>query len=222
MAHINKVPSDNRPENLAWLCLEHHDSFDSVSSQSKNYTKAELSRWRDKLHAHFSESSVTAATESEIVRSENSRNTNYAWRSPLFSASDGPQLFPYRSRNHFDGVCVIELVRLGDGRVVIACISVAGNPGSSITNTVETIAEQVCMKFELLPEDLVWLENYEYINPAEWLHVTFGKKPPDGWGDPKWTEMDLSKWEDLGLRPVGHLRTSHGQLVSKLRKVRPK
>ncbi len=115
---------------------------------------------------------------------------------------------------------MIERIPLEDGRVVVACISVPGNPGNSITNTVETICEQVCLQFEIEPDDIVWLENYEYINPTEWLRVTFGRMPPDRWGDPEWTEMNQSMWDDLGLRPVARLRSSHGELVSKLRKAR--
>lgn len=42
IAHINKNSSDSREANLAWLCLDHHDTYDSKSSQSKNYTQQEL------------------------------------------------------------------------------------------------------------------------------------------------------------------------------------
>jgi hypothetical protein len=41
----------------------------------------------------------------------------------------------------------------------------------------------------------------QYINPTEWLHVTFGRMPPDGWGDPEWTEMNQSMWDDLDNSP---------------------
>ena len=30
-----------------------------------------------------------------------------------------------------------------------------------------------------------------------------------------WTEMSQSMWDDLGLRPVARIRSSHGELVSK-------
>jgi hypothetical protein len=39
LAHLNKRPDDNRPENLAWLCLEHHDSFDSVTRQQSLFRR---------------------------------------------------------------------------------------------------------------------------------------------------------------------------------------
>lgn len=217
VAHLNQRSDDNRAENLVWLCLEHHDAYDSVTSQSKNYTQAEVTRWRDYLHEHFADAAAQAPAPTPLRLS--SRDPDRPWRYPWFGESNHPQLFPFRSRNLVDGVCVIERIELDDGRVVVACISVPGNPGNSITNTVETICEQVCDQYEIDPATLVWLENYEYINPTEWLRVTFGKMPPNGWDDPEWVEMTLDMWAGLGLKPVARLRSSHGELVSKLRRV---
>lgn len=218
MAHLNRRRDDNRLENLAWLCLEHHDAFDSITSQSKNYTQEEVRRWRDRLHSHFSVGHAPGARPLPMVMP--SPPPERPWRYPPWRNADRPELFPFRSRNRIDGVCVIERIPLEDGRTVIACISVPGNPGASITNTVETICQQVCLEFEIKPADIVWLENYEYINPTEWLHVTFDKMPPGGWHEPKWTEMDRRMWAALGLRPVARLRSHGGELVSKLRRIR--
>ena len=41
---------------------------------------------------------------------------------------------------------MIERISLEDGRIVVACISVPGNPGTSVTNTVESICDQVCLQ----------------------------------------------------------------------------
>lgn len=59
IAHINGDNSDNRFENLAWLCLEHHDKFDSKTSQTKNYTQLEVKSYNEKLYQKFSESEYT-------------------------------------------------------------------------------------------------------------------------------------------------------------------
>lgn len=56
IAHLNGDHSDNRFENLAWLCLEHHDKFDSKTSQTKNYTQIELRNYRDRLYQMYGES----------------------------------------------------------------------------------------------------------------------------------------------------------------------
>lgn len=50
IAHVNGNRSNSNLNNLAWLCLEHHDKFDGKTSQSKGYTINELKCYRDKLY----------------------------------------------------------------------------------------------------------------------------------------------------------------------------
>ncbi len=49
IAHIDKNPNNNQIENLSFLCLDHHDAFDSRTSQSKGLTKAEVIEFRNEL-----------------------------------------------------------------------------------------------------------------------------------------------------------------------------
>ncbi|MBO2600098.1 hypothetical protein [Shewanella algae] len=56
IAHLNGDHSDNRFENLVWLCLEHHDKFDSKTSQTKNYTQVEVKNYRDRLYQKYAAS----------------------------------------------------------------------------------------------------------------------------------------------------------------------
>ena len=56
IAHLNGDHGDNRFENLVWLCLEHHDKFDSTTSQTKNYTQVEVKSYRDKFYARYLQS----------------------------------------------------------------------------------------------------------------------------------------------------------------------
>ena len=53
IAHINHKSDDSRQENLAFLCLDHHDRYDSTSSQSKGLTEPELRHYRDQLYKYF-------------------------------------------------------------------------------------------------------------------------------------------------------------------------
>ena len=76
------------------------------------------------------------------------------WRYPLWQVANEPDLFAYKARNA-DGVCVIERIDLPDGKIVVACIQIAGNPGRSITNCVEDVCFQVCNRFEIPPNRLV-------------------------------------------------------------------
>lgn len=50
IAHLDGDSSNSAPDNLAFLCFEHHDQYDSRTSQSKNFTVKEVKRYRDELH----------------------------------------------------------------------------------------------------------------------------------------------------------------------------
>lgn len=68
IAHINRDPSDSRFDNLVFLCIEHHDQYDSKTSQSKNYTHGEVRRYRDQIYAenfsqNYSQSEIQALRE---------------------------------------------------------------------------------------------------------------------------------------------------------------
>ena len=63
LAHINRKPNDNRQENLAFLCLPHHDEYDTTRSQSKGLTPGELRKYVAALYAYF-DSQVTPKPES--------------------------------------------------------------------------------------------------------------------------------------------------------------
>jgi hypothetical protein len=51
IAHLDHNPDNNAPENLAWLCLNHHDQYDSRTSQSKGLTQPEVLHYRADLYA---------------------------------------------------------------------------------------------------------------------------------------------------------------------------
>lgn len=50
IAHLDKDSLNDAYDNLAFMCLEHHDAYDSSTSQSKNFTRAEVKRYRDELY----------------------------------------------------------------------------------------------------------------------------------------------------------------------------
>ena len=60
IAHLDKNNQNNHEDNLAFLCLDHHDEYDSRSSQRKNLTQNEVKEFRDEL----SESLNKAFTQS--------------------------------------------------------------------------------------------------------------------------------------------------------------
>jgi hypothetical protein len=72
IAHLDRDKTNNNPDNLAFLCFDHHDGYDSKTSQSKNVTIKEAKHYRKKLYAKVSrgqhlQSAVKQAGGLEIV-----------------------------------------------------------------------------------------------------------------------------------------------------------
>ena len=64
IAHLDKDPGNNDPCNLCYLCLEHHDEYDSTTSQSKGLTEAEIRRYRERLDEKLPAIIASALAES--------------------------------------------------------------------------------------------------------------------------------------------------------------
>jgi hypothetical protein len=241
IAHLNRDPTDSRFENLVFLCLEHHDEYDSRTSQSKGLLLEEIREYRDRLYEKNRDSTLIAkhASMSSVAElkplpnisqyqeledrfSEKLCFVSKPWRFPLWQSADEPEFFAYKAPNRIDGVCLIERIDLPDGRIVVICIATAGNPGNSITNCVEALCFQVCSRFDIPSDRLVWIEHYDYDEPAEWRLVTFAKSPANQpFLDPTWTTMSAEMWRDLRLRPKKRLRSIYGSYASKVTKLFP-
>jgi hypothetical protein len=48
---LDHDPSDSDPDNLAWLCFEHHNEYDSQQRQGKGLTILEVKTYRSRLYA---------------------------------------------------------------------------------------------------------------------------------------------------------------------------
>jgi hypothetical protein len=239
IAHLNRDRSDSRSENLVFLCLEHHDEYDTRRSQSKGFSTEEVRAYRDRLYRGNGEVPSTGqiivmdaptnltplpgANEYEILRQRFRRELDFTsarWRFPMWQVANQPELFAYKAGNGSDGVCLIERIDLPDRRIVVACIEMAGNPGNSITNCVEELCFQVCERFEIPADRLVWLEHYDYIEDSDWSLVDFKRMPPNRpFEDPKWTPMSWKMWRELRLKPRKRLTHRHGNYESELRKL---
>lgn len=53
IAHLDKDNTNNSHNNLVFLCFDHHDQYDSKTSQSKNFTIKEVKRYRQELSENF-------------------------------------------------------------------------------------------------------------------------------------------------------------------------
>lgn len=71
IAHLDQNRSNNKPDNLAWLCFNHHNSYDSQSSQGKGLTKSEVKTYRKQLWAAIAQerhSSPHPRTKTELEK----------------------------------------------------------------------------------------------------------------------------------------------------------
>ena len=64
IAHLDHDPANNRPDNLAFLCFEHHDQYDSPTSQSKSLQTDEVKAHRKKLYRFFANSKLQGSKTS--------------------------------------------------------------------------------------------------------------------------------------------------------------
>lgn len=53
IAHLDQDSGNNAHANLAFLCFDHHDEYDSTTRQSKGLTRLEVIQYRDDLLAEL-------------------------------------------------------------------------------------------------------------------------------------------------------------------------
>lgn len=77
IAHLDDNPANNKEDNLAWMCLEHHCTYDSKTKQHKNYTLREVKTARAKLHGIVAEGKHLAQshTPSSVSQVEADKKT---------------------------------------------------------------------------------------------------------------------------------------------------
>ena len=109
IAHINHNKNDNRLDNLAFLCLEHHDLYDSKTSQSKNLTSNEVREFRKEL-------------QNEI---------NEIWKQPIelksqITSNIKKSISGRYIREGFNEQAELEIIYLGNNRIRVSGLSFWG------------------------------------------------------------------------------------------------
>ncbi len=103
IAHLDKDPSNSSFDNLAWLCLPHHDKYDSTTSQSKGLLIGEVKRYRTLLYEKV---------EDEL-RKSSQRLTNEAQSEPEVNETEVSGLLAkVQSRSHPLSQCIAEALVL--------------------------------------------------------------------------------------------------------------
>ena len=70
IAHLDRNHANSSIENLASLCLEHHDDYDTKRSQPKGYSIQEVKTYRNELHQIFERQQKELSFSLELTPSE--------------------------------------------------------------------------------------------------------------------------------------------------------
>lgn len=89
IAHLDHDPANNVFHNLAFLCLEHHDEYDSRTSQSKGMTVDELKRYRTDLLAFVAR--TIPPSDDDIIAALTAALDRPAYRTPFHLESSLPR-----------------------------------------------------------------------------------------------------------------------------------
>jgi hypothetical protein len=89
IAHLDQDPSNNALDNLAFLCFDHHDQYDSHTKQSKGLTIKEVKRYRDQLRTFVAKS--LPRSDADIVATLTLSLDRPAFRTPFHSESSLPR-----------------------------------------------------------------------------------------------------------------------------------
>ncbi len=74
IAHLDHDPANDKPDNLAFLCLEHHDQYDSTTSQSKSLQIGEVKAYREQLYQFLAGSKFQASETPKTPEKKNWAN----------------------------------------------------------------------------------------------------------------------------------------------------
>jgi len=89
IAHLDHNRNNNKLVNLAFLCLPHHDEFDSQTSQSKGLSINEMKRYRTELLAFLSRE--MPPSDEEIISQLTGPFDRPAFRTPFRHESSLPR-----------------------------------------------------------------------------------------------------------------------------------
>ena len=77
IAHLNRDAADSRESNLVYLCLKHHDEYDSRTSQSKGFALEEVRYYKSLLIERFCREVNTWPEMPELLKVQEELIENY-------------------------------------------------------------------------------------------------------------------------------------------------
>ena len=89
VAHLDRNASNSAPDNLVFLCFNHHDQHDSRTSQSKGLTVEELTQYRAQLARFIAQS--LPLSDVDVARALLAGLDRPAFRTPFHQESSLPR-----------------------------------------------------------------------------------------------------------------------------------
>jgi hypothetical protein len=88
IAHLDRDPSNFAEDNLAFLCLPHHDDYDTKRRQTKNLTIPEAKTARDRLYAFIEEGgNLATASPQNFITGQLGTSQFFDRRYAIFDAA---------------------------------------------------------------------------------------------------------------------------------------
>lgn len=107
IAHLDRNSANSAEDNLAFLCFEHHDQYDSPTSQRKNFTILEVKAHRDELHKALKEAFSTPVAFGHVnTRPGGGLEGHYVRVGGGDSADIKLTTLPGRNRYHVSGIAL--------------------------------------------------------------------------------------------------------------------
>lgn len=89
VAHLDRDASNSARDNLVFLCFDHHDQYDSLTSQSKGLTVEELRQYRAQLDRFIAQS--LPLSDVDVARALLAGLDRPAFRTPFHQESSLPR-----------------------------------------------------------------------------------------------------------------------------------
>ncbi len=85
IAHLDHDPTNDKLGNLAFLCLDHHDEYDSKTSQSKSIQTNEVKAYRDNLYHYIVSGKLLDSEIHEKSEKKNGHNKIFSYLRCLYN-----------------------------------------------------------------------------------------------------------------------------------------
>lgn len=96
LVHLDQDPGNNAADNLAFMCWNHHDEYDSRTSQSKGLTEQEVRTYRQNLYERLAQTDHTTKPRARSSTDRHDAPSKNAAKHALIVQPHGKDAFLYR------------------------------------------------------------------------------------------------------------------------------